>query len=127
GLEIRQKGKMQLAIPAKRSMTPHPVNRYAHHHRAKLLELGKQFVVKSDLITAYRAPIGRIKNEHNWLAAKLTQSDGLIGGALEPEIRGGRTGRQSCGFVMNRLKTYRIGSVRSIHTIGAWNHLLAWV
>src|SRR5262245_19752537 len=95
GLEIGQERKMQLAIAGELIMTPDSVNRNAYDLRAKLLELGKHFIVKSHLIPAYRAPIGWIKNEYHGLSPELAQSNSLIRGAFQREFRGGSPCRQS--------------------------------
>ena len=88
---------MQLAILAERRMAPRPVDRNAEELSAEILKFRKHLIVKRHLITADRAPVSRIKCEHNRLPAKLAQPGGLVWCAVEAELRsrGSRSQRRT--------------------------------
>src|SRR5437879_1982680 len=90
---------MQLAIPAKRRMTPGSINRNAQQLRAEILEFWQHFVVERHLVAADRTPVRRTKSEHDGQPEKLAQFHGLIGRAMELKIRRRCPRRQRLGVV----------------------------
>lgn len=65
---------MQVAIPGKRCVAPHAVNRDTGKCSTQVVELWQNFVEDGQLVATNRAPVSRVKCEHHGLAAKLMQA-----------------------------------------------------
>src|SRR3954464_3078501 len=92
---------MQMSVARERSVAPDAVDGDADDLGAVLAEFRKDLVVESDLVTAHRTPVGGIENEDDGTAAKITESEDLVGRGAQRKIRcrhsGGKNRRGSFG------------------------------
>src|ERR1035438_9394044 len=82
-------------------MAPDAINRDADQLRIKSVKLRQELIVESHLVPAHRAPIGRVERQDDWLAAKITQRDTLIGRAMQREVGCQGAGSERCRWMMN--------------------------
>src|SRR5205823_3535427 len=84
-LEVREQGKVQLALVGERPVAPRAIHRDAEELGAVARELGEDLVVQRHLIAADGTPVRGIKRQDDRLAAVVAQRDGLIRRAVERE------------------------------------------
>src|SRR5947208_291304 len=122
-LEVREQGKVQLALVGERPVAPGAIHRDAEELGAVARELGEDLVVQRHLIAADGTPVRGIKRQDDRLAAVVAQRDGLIRRAVEREVgclspgrKRTRSQRSCVGHVMFLSHAFRVSD--SSGTIG---------
>src|SRR5208283_5432124 len=99
---------MKVPIPGKCGMTPDAVDRDANHLGLVFLELRVDFVVKSHLVSADRAPIRWVESQHHRLPAQIAQRKALVRSYGQGEVRGESSGSKDASH--DRPPTERTNS-----------------
>jgi hypothetical protein len=76
----------------KGSVTPDAIDGDAEDRGAIFFELRKGLVVEANLITANRAPVGRIKGEDDGLAFEIAEGQNLVRSCMQREVGSFRAG-----------------------------------
>src|SRR6185503_4341608 len=87
----------EVSLAREGCVAPDSVHGDPNQRCAMAAKLGKELVVERQLVTAHRAPIGRIKDEYYRPAAELDQTERLIGRDVQPELRCSRAGAKNVG------------------------------
>src|ERR1700722_1585093 len=93
-MEIGQEREVQSAILGKGLVTPGPINRNAETPGAVFMKFRQHLVVERHLVAAHRAPIGRVKRQHDGSAGEIAQRQILVGCDTKRKAGSHRTGRQ---------------------------------
>src|SRR5436305_1345500 len=87
-MDLRQR-KVQVPVLRESGMAPHAVDRYPNQLGVMLLELWKDLVVQSHLISTHRAPVRWIKRKDDRLAAQIAERELLVRSYGKAEVGSG--------------------------------------